>query len=165
MSFETDFDSAFTILLGKAQGTLTVGSTPTPTPTPVTPTSTTRVVDVAFVIGARGTALAVNDHAFLRLGLNGPVTVVSWSLAGTVGGSSASGTITVDVLTGLFFSGLSSICSANRPALTAQSERADQAPTNWGTTIQDGQWIMAKVLSTGGTLEVVSLTLRCAVAS
>lgn len=164
MSFETDFDSAFTILLGKAQGTLTV--TPAPvTPTPVTATPTTRVVDVAFVIGARGTALAVNDHAFLRLGLNGVVTIVSWSLAGTVAGSSASGTVTVDVLTSSFFSGLSSICASNRPALTAQSERADQTPANWTTTIQDGQWIMAKVLSTGGTLEVVGLTLRCAVAS
>lgn len=163
MSFETDFDSAFTILLGKAQGTLSV----VPTPTPVTPTTTptTRVVDVAFVIGARGTALAANDHAFLRLGLNGVATIVSWSLAGTISGASASGTITVDVLTGQFFSGLSSICASNRPALTAQTERTDQNPTGWTTTIQDGQWVMAKVFSTGGTLEVVGLTLRCSVAS
>lgn len=163
MSFETDFDSALTILLGKAQGTLTIVNNPAPVTT--TPTSTTRVVDVVFAIGARGTALVANDHAFLRLGLNGPVTIVSWSLAGTVGGSSTSGTITVDVLTGSFFSGLSSICASNRPALTAQSERSDQSPTGWTTTVQDGQWIMAKVLSTGGALEVIGLTLRCAVSS
>lgn len=161
MSYETDFDSALTIVLGKAQGTIST----TPAPTPVTTTPTTRVVDVVLLIGGRGTALAANDHVFFRLGLNGVVTVVSWSLAGTVSGSSVSGTITVDVLTGLFLSGVSSICASNRPALTAQAERADQAPTGWTTTIQDGQWIMAKVTSTGGTLEVVSLTLRCSVSS
>lgn len=163
MSFETDFDSAFTILLGKAQGT--ISTTPAPTPVTATPAATTRVVDVAFVIGGRGTALAANDHVFLRLGLNGPVTVVSWSLAGTISGSSAAGTITVDVLAGFSLSTVSSICTLNRPSLAAQAELTDQAPTNWSTTIQDGRWIMARVLSTGGTLEVVGLTLRCSVSS
>ncbi len=125
-----------------------------------------RIVDVPLVLGTRGVTLAVGDHVFFRLGLNGLVTILTWSLAGTVAGSSVAGTITVDVLVGATLSGVASIAGAHKPALAAVAELDDQAPAvDWTVQISDPRWIMAKVTSTGGTLEVVSLTLRCAVDS
>lgn len=122
--------------------------------------SSGRIVDVPIVLGAKGTALAVGDHAFLRLGLGGPATIISWSLAGTVGGTATAGTVQLDVLVGTTLAGVASIVSTNPPALSAVSEVHEQAPTLWTTSIADPSWLMAKVTSTGGTLEVVGLTLR-----
>jgi hypothetical protein len=59
-----------------------------------------RVVDVVFVLGAPGTPLTVGTHVFLRVGLNGPATILSWAMGATVAGAAASGAITVDLLTG-----------------------------------------------------------------
>jgi hypothetical protein len=125
----------------------------------------TRIVDIPLIVGTRGVVLAVNDHVFFRLGLNGLVTVLTWSLAGTVAGASASGTIRIDVRVGATLAAAASICggTGNQPQLTAQAERADQTPTGWTTQIADSQWLEAIVASTGGTLEVAGLTLRCAV--
>lgn len=122
-----------------------------------------RVVDVPFVIGTRGAVLAANDHAFLRLGLNAPATILSWSLAVTVAGASTSGTCVLDVLVGTTLTGATSICSSNRPSLTAQAERDDQPPTSWTTSIPDPRWIMVTVVSTDGTIEEAGLTLRMSV--
>lgn len=124
-----------------------------------------RVVDVPLVIGSRGVVLAANDHVFLRLGLNGTATVLTWSLAGTVAGVSSARTCVIDVLTGVTLASVATICGGNRPALTAQAELADQPPTSWGVSIGDPIWLMAKVVSADGTLEEVSLTLRMAVDS
>jgi hypothetical protein len=125
-----------------------------------------RVVDIPLVLGTRGVVLAVNDHVFFRLGLNGTVNILTWSLAGTISGASASGTIRVDVQTGATLATVATICGAgttHQPHLTAAAELSDQAPTSWTTQIDDPSWIQAIVASTGGTREVVSLTLRCAV--
>jgi hypothetical protein len=127
-----------------------------------------RVVDIPLVLGTRGVVLAVNDHVFFRLGLNGTVNILTWSLAGTISGASASGTIRVDVQTGATLATVASICGAgttHQPQLTAQAELSDQVPTSWSTTqIDDPSWIKAIVASTGGTLEEVGLTLRATVA-
>jgi hypothetical protein len=125
---------------------------------------TTRIVDIPLVIGTRGVALAVNDHVFFRLGLNGTVTILTWSLAGTIAGASASGTITVDVMVGATLAAAATIAPTSKPTLTAQAELADQTPAaSWTLQIADPVWIKAIITSTGGTLEMVSLTLRCAV--
>lgn len=124
-----------------------------------------RVVDISLVIGTRGVILTTNDHAFLRLGLNGQVTLLAWSLAGTINAASAAGTVSLDVRVGSTLATVASICggAANQPQLTAQAERVDQPVTGWSDKITDSQWLMAIVASTGGTLEVVGLTLRAAV--
>lgn len=126
-----------------------------------------RVVDVPLVIGTRGVVLAVNDNIFFRLGLNGTVRILTWSLAGTITGASASGTIRVDVLSGSTLATVASICggTGNQPQLSAAAEASDQLPSGWTLDLTDPQWIMARVASTGGTLEVASLTLRCVVVS
>lgn len=124
-----------------------------------------RVVDIVLVIGARDVLLDVADHVFYRLGLNGQVNILSWSMAGTIAGASAAGTIRVDVQVGATLATVASICggTGNQPTLTAVAELSDQAPTGWTTVITDPNWIMATVASTGGTLEVISLTLRAIV--
>jgi hypothetical protein len=123
-----------------------------------------RIVDVVLVPLPTAATLQVGDNIYFRLGLNGIVTILAWSMAGEIANASASGTITVDILTGATLATVATICSSQKPTLTAQAERADQLPGNlWTVQIADPQWIMAKVTSTGGTLEVVSLTLRCAV--
>jgi hypothetical protein len=168
MSFDTDFDTAFTILLGKAVAAITpTGTVPVTTGTSGTSTTTsaptTRVVDVPLVIGGRGVSLSTNDHVFYRLGLNGTVTIITWSLAGTASGVAFNGTISVDLLVGSTLASVASICGSHRPSLNGQSERSDQTPdSDWTTTIADPRWIMAKVLSNSG-IEVISLTLRCSV--
>lgn len=125
-----------------------------------------RIVDVPLVIGANGLVASIGDHVFFRLGLNGTLTVLTWSLGATVSGTPTAGTITVDVLVGNTLATVASICGTSKPALAAAIELADQTPgVSWTTQLSDPQWIMAKVSSTGSTLEVISLTLRCSVDS
>lgn len=123
-----------------------------------------RIVDVPVVLGVRGTALAAGAHVFLRLGLNGQATVLTWSLAASVAGVSHSATVAVDVQTGTTLAGVATICSSGRPSLSAQAERSDIVPSGWSTVaIADPSWVYFSVLSPDGTVEVVSLTLRLAV--
>lgn len=130
---------------------------PTMIPKPV------RVVDIPLVIGTNGIAIAVDDHVFFRLGLNGVVRIISWSLAVTVAGVATSGAITIDVQAGSTLATVASICGGSEPELTAQSELSDQSPSGWTVEIPDPQWLMAIVTAADGTLEVASLTLRALV--
>lgn len=122
------------------------------------------IVDIVLVPIPTAATLQVGDQVYFRLGLNGVVTILAWSMAGTVGGASVAGTITLDILVGTTLATVATICGSHKPTLTAQAELADQTPaTDWTVQIPDPRWIVARVSSTGGTLEVVSLTLRCAV--
>src|SRR5687768_6212877 len=76
---------------------------------------TTRVVDVAFVLGGVGTPLEVGAHAFVRLGLGATATVASWSLAGTVSAAASSSSVVVDVLVGATLATATSICGTGEP--------------------------------------------------
>lgn len=125
-----------------------------------------RVVDVPLLLGAQGVALTASNHVFFRLGLNGQATILTWSLAGTVAGASHTGTVTLDILVGSTVATVASICGTSKPALSAVAELADQVPAaSWTVQISDPQWILVKPTAVDGTLEVVSLTLRCAVDS
>lgn len=124
-----------------------------------------RIVDIAITIGSQGVPVAPGDHQFLRLGLNGALTVLNWSLGATVAGVAHTGACRVDVQVGTTLAGVASICggTGNQPQLSAQSERADQAPTGWTTQIADARWLVATVVTADGTLEVLGLTLRCSI--
>lgn len=159
MPYETDFDTAFTILLGKAQGT--IAPTPAPTPTP-TPTPTARVVNIPFYLGADGTTITTGKRITFRLGLNATVTVISWSIAGFVSGASTSGSIAVDVFAASSLGSLASISNGDVPTLAPGTSLVEQDASGW-TPIPDPSWIQARVTSTGGTLHTVSLTLRALV--
>jgi hypothetical protein len=119
-----------------------------------------RIVDVPIVLGATGTPLAVGDHVFLRLGLGGPATVISWSLAATVGGVATASTVQLDVLVGATLATAASIVDSHPPALAAASEAHEQFPTGWTTSIPDPSWLRVSVTSADGTVELVGLTLR-----
>lgn len=123
-----------------------------------------RVVDIPITLGARGTPLAVGAHVFFRLGLNGSVTVLTWSVAATVAGVAHSGAVTLDVQTGATLATIASIAGTGHPLLSAASESSDHVPTGWTTTtIADPSWLYVSATAVDGTLEVVSLTLRVAV--
>ena len=134
--------------------TLPVGGT-------TTVAAVVRVVNLAFLLGTPGTPLAVGDYAFVRLGLNGPAEVLSWSMAALVGDTPTASDVVVDVLTGATLATLSSITGTAEPELTADIELTEQPITGWGTTaIVDPSWVQAIVESADGTVEVVGLTLR-----
>ncbi len=120
----------------------------------------TRVVNVPLVLGARATPLQIGDHVFLRLGLNGAATILTWSIAATVGGVSQVGSCVLDVQAGSTLATTASICGTNRPTLAAAAELNDQPPTDWQVTIPDPSWVLVRVDSADGVLEVVGLTLR-----
>jgi hypothetical protein len=122
-----------------------------------------RTVDVVFVLGATGVPLVAGDHVFLRLGLNGTATILSWSLAATVAGTPTAGNVEVDVLVGATLAAAVTIVASAPPELTADVELNDQPPTGWTTTIADPSWVLVSVTSVDGTLEVVSLMLRVTV--
>jgi hypothetical protein len=122
-----------------------------------------RVVNIPLVIGSRGVALAANDNVYFYLGLNGTLTIVSWSLAGMTSAASVSGTVTIDVLVGTTLATVASICGGSPPALSSQAELVGQLPTGWTTAIADPRWICAKISSVSGGLEEAALTLRCVV--
>jgi hypothetical protein len=120
----------------------------------------TRVVNVPIVVGVSGTPVAIGDHVFVRLGLNGAATIRQFSIAATVAGAAHSGSCRLDVRAGSSLASVSSICGSNFPNLSSQAELSDQSPTGWVTTIADAAWLYVVVTSTDGVLEVVGLTLR-----
>lgn len=122
-----------------------------------------RIVNVPMVVGARGVPLAGGEFVFLRLGLNGPATVLSWSLAATVAGVTFPGSVTVDVLVGLSLGLAASICGGSPPRLAGQSELNDQVPLLWSTSIPDPSSLAMRVTAVDGILEQVGLTLRVSV--
>jgi len=167
VSYETDFDSAFSILLGKAVGAITQTSVPAPGDTSGSPANvaTSRVVDVALLLGSSGSPLATTDAAFLRLGLGGTATVVSWSLAGLVSAVSTAGSVTLDVGFGSSMSSINSITGTGPPRLSSQFERTDVTPTGWTTLlIPDQRWLYVRPSFVDGVLQMVGLTLRVVVA-
>jgi hypothetical protein len=122
-----------------------------------------RVVDVVLVLGARGTPLVIGTHVFLRMGLNGPATILSWSMGATVGGTPTAGSLTVDLRADTSLGGLASICGGAPPNL-AGSERTEVLPSaTWTPVLPDPTWLMAVVTAADGVLEVVGLTLRVSV--
>lgn len=123
-----------------------------------------RVVDVVLVLGAEGTPLTTGMHVFLRMGLNGPATILSWSLGATVGGTPTAGALTVDLRAGATLATTATICGGAPPRLVGTAELVEQLPTvAWTTTLADPSWLMAVVTAVDGTLQVFGLTLRVAV--
>jgi hypothetical protein len=152
VSVESVLDGAFTELLSKVPRGLQAQQT-----------AQTRIVDVVFGFGARGAPLDGTEVGFLRLGLNGPATILSWSLAAMIGGIPAAGSVTVDVRAGGSLVTQSSITAGSPPQLTAQVERNDQVPVGWSTSLADPVTLLADVLAVDGVTEQIALTLRVAI--
>lgn len=123
-----------------------------------------RVINVPFVMGVKGSALAVGAHLFCRLNLGGELTVLNWSLAATIAGLAHAGSVTIDVQTGATLAACVSIAGTGQPSMTALSEITEQPPAGWtATTIANPSWLYVTVSAVSGGLEVVSLTLQMAV--
>jgi hypothetical protein len=152
MSVESVLDGAFTELLGKVSRPQGAQQTQQ------------RVVDIVFGFGARGTPLDGTEVAFLRLGLNGAATILSWSLAAMIGGIPAAGSVTVDVRAGDSLVTQASITAGTPPRLAAQVELNEQVPVGWSTSLTDPVTLLADVLAVDGVTEQIALTLRVAIA-
>lgn len=151
MSVESLLDGAFTELLGKVPRSQQ------------SQTATLRIVDIVFGFGTRGVPLDGTEVAFLRLGLNGPVTILSWSLAAMIGGIPSAGSVTVDVRAGLSLATQASITVGAPPQLVAQIELNEQVPLGWSTSLADPVTLLSDVLAVDGITEQIALTLRCSV--
>lgn len=150
MSVESLLDGAFTELLSKV-------------PRAGQGQDVSRIVDVVFGFGTRGVPLDGTEVVFLRLGLNGAATVLSWSLGALTGGIPAPATCIVDVQAGETLASVASICGSGQPRLTAQVELNEQLPLGWSATLPDPVTVLAAVLIVDGVTEQLALSLRVAI--
>ncbi len=138
MSFETDFDSAFTILLGKAVGAITpTGVLPTTPPTTTTTTTTGSAITSAieYVIDGGGSVITAGVAGGLIVPFNCVITQVELQeFNGT------SGSITVDIQGALAgnIPSFASLCGGNRPHLTLSRHYSDSTLSGWSTTLDRG---------------------------
>lgn len=126
----------------------------------------TRTIDIIGILGSQGTALAAGNNVFSRVSLGGPITITGWSLAATIGGVPTAGDVAVDVFVGATLATVASICGATLPTLTTHvvGELSEQSPGHdWNVLIPDPSTIVFRISTTGGTLQVVSITLKAQV--
>ncbi len=157
MSAETDFDSAFTILLGKAVGAITpTGSTVTP-PTTTTGGTVTipNTVGVEYVIDGGTSAINNGSAGGLIVPFNCVITgVVLQEFDGTTG------SITVDIQGALpgASPSFSSLCGGNTPHITSGRYYSDGSVSGWSTTLDRGD-ALRYVVSGASTIKRVTVML------
>ena len=170
MSSDTDFDAAFTILLGKAQGVIV--PTGPPVPTPITGTGGTTVVEttrpatVVFEFSGGGTTLntLTQSPAFAEIPFSSTI-VYAHMYAGSNTGAPVAVSATIDVEVaplGAFGSGIPLAGSGNNPALAAQSS-ATISTSGWlgiAVPLDQGDSLVARLTSFSGSATWVSLTLQ-----
>ena len=156
MPYETDFDTAFTILLGKAQNTIT----PTPTPAPViTPPSTVTTYTLNFLFGNGSSALTASGQNPLLAEVPDSGEIV-WAhlYAGNSVAVGVNVTATVDLWR--TFGTLTNIWgSGTKPTLTSQSS-ANMSLVGWFPHLDAGEQVIAKLATFSGTATWLSLVLR-----
>lgn len=160
MSFETDFDTAFTILLGKAQNTITqtVPSTP---PVTTTPTVVTSAYSVVFQFGGGGAALTTAaDPVLVEVPDAGDLVWVHL-YAGNAAGVGVSATATLELTRGAYGSVPTGTMNGGgaAPSMTAASF-ADMSLAGWTTHVAAGDALRARIVTVSGTATWLSLIVR-----
>lgn len=146
MSYETDFDSAFTTLLGKAVGAITptlVTTTPssgggsTTTATPIT-------AGIEFVIDGGGSAITTGSAGGLILPF--PISLQKVELQEFEG---TTGSIVLDILAGVPGTAptFASICATTKPTIVTGRHYSDDVLAGWTTTIERGVGLKFSVSS------------------
>ncbi len=157
MSFETDFDSAFTILLGKAVGAITpTGVLPTPPPTTVLPPASGAVtVGIEYVIDGGGAVINSGNAGGLIIPFNCEITQVQLQEFDGITGS-----ITVDIQGALAGSTptFDSLCATSLPHITSGRYYSDVALSGWSTTLDRGD-ALRYVVSGVSTIRRVTVML------
>ncbi len=155
MSFETDFDAAFTTLLGKAVGAIT----PTAIQPVPTTTGTSNVAAVTagieYVIEGGGVAITNGNAGGLIVPLTGVITKVELQEFDGISGS-----ITVDIGKGAPGSspGFGSITGGSTPHITSGRHYSDSGLGGWTTTLSYGDALRYTV-SGASTIRRVTVML------
>jgi hypothetical protein len=158
MPYETDFDTAFTILLGKAQGI--IAPTPTPVPPVVTaPTGTVTAYTINFLFGGGSAALTAGGQNPLLAEVPDAGEIV-WAhlYAGTGTGAASSVSATVELYR--TFGTLTTIYGGGtKPTLSSQSS-ANMSLSGWFTHLDAGEQVIADLATFSGTASWLALVLR-----
>lgn len=148
MSFETDFDTAFTILLGKAVGAITPTGQPVIGPQPVTGGTTGITVPVTasfeFVIDGGGSTITTGSAGGLIVPFDCVITEVELQeFEGTTG----SIVVAIQKAIAGASPSFASITASSTPTISAGRHYSDAALTGWTTTLSRGDAIKYLVSS------------------
>lgn len=165
MPYETDFDSAFTLLLGKAQGVIT----PTPTPIPITGGGTTTPVAqdtsyvIAFTFGGGGTPLSAATADPVLIEAPDPGEIVWVHLyAGSANYEPVAVTAVLDLQRTRWetFGGTTPVYgSGTSPRITADTQ-ANMSLAGWFAHMDAGDTLIAKLTSFSGTATWLSMQIK-----
>lgn len=160
MPYETDFDTAFTILLGKAQGT--IAPTPTPIPTTTGGGGTTAVaVATSYIISFHFSGSASALPVLTEVPDAGEI-VWSHVYAGGASAQPVAATTTIDLqrTSWATFGGSSPVYgSGSAPGLAADSV-SNTSLSGWSTHLAAGDTLIGRITSFSGSATWVSLILR-----
>ena len=160
MPYETDFDTAFTILLGKAQNTIT------PTPAPVPPTggggtgtATVTAYTINFLFGGGGSAVTTGNQNPLLCEVPDAGEIV-W--AHLYAGSNTAAPVSVSATIELYrtFGGLTTIYGAGTKPTLSSASTANMSLAGWFTHLDAGESIIADLVTMSGTATWIALVLR-----
>lgn len=173
MPYETDFDRAFTVLLGKAQGTITPTPTPVPggggnpTPTPV-PNSTTDPCALMMNFDGVGTVLRAGMGGIPQVP-QGSFTITGCKItSGAYNTTRASivpvnctATINIQIASqGHWSGGSRKVWGSDLPTIFNASE-ADVSVAGWDVTeIQPGDILPFSLVTFSGAATVLTVTLQ-----
>jgi hypothetical protein len=160
MSFETDFDSALTIILGKATGAFSAIQPSTPPPV-TTPTTVTSSYSAIFLFGGGGSALSTSaDPILIEVPDSGDLQWVHLYATNALG-VGVNATATLSIVIGSVGSVPSAAMngSGSAPSMTAQSY-ASTSISGWTTHVNAGDAIRARITAISGGATALSLILR-----
>lgn len=158
MSFETDFDAAFTILLGKAAGVITqtgVVVGPQPVTGDTTGIVTPRTAGIEFVIGDGSNVITTGPAGGLVVPFDCVITEVELQeFEGTTG------SININIQKGVAGSSptFSSIVGSFPPTISGSRHYADASLTGWTTDLSRGD-VLKFLVSTISSFKRVTLVL------
>jgi len=164
MPYETDFDTAFTILLGKAQGTIAeVAPAPIPTGGGTTIITATTNYIVAFMFGGGGSALSTTTVDPYLVEVPDPGEIVSaHTYAGNSTATPVAVTATVDLQRTSFttFGGSSPVYGSGTPPRLQADSIGNASLSGWFTHLDTGDTLIARLSAFSGTATWVALMLR-----
>ena len=160
MPYETDFDTAFTILLGKAQGT--IAPTPPPTPTPSGGGgSAPPAVATSYIIAFHFTGSNTSVPILTEVPDDGEIVWCHLYAGGaTAQPVAATATIELQRTTWSTFGGSSPVYgSGSAPSLNADSV-ANTSLSGWSTHVAAGDTLIGRITAFSGSATWVTMVLR-----
>lgn len=163
MSFETDFDTAFTTLLGKAVGVITTtGATTAPSTTGTTGTETGSTYSVVFLFGGGGSTLTTAvDPILLEVPDSGDLVWVHL-YAGSASGApvAVTSTLALNATTYASFGSSTSLYGAGTPPRLQADSHTSISLAGWTTHLDAGDVLISRITAFSGTATWLALIVR-----